>query len=109
MAETDPDDQGDDCEQCGLCCRIFGNSITPTVMNLYSWIEQGRKDILRHFSAVKEDGTRVNCAALSPGGSRGCRSHRDEGSPDRGVSHGLPVFAEGTKRKVSLRYPPGEA
>jgi Fe-S-cluster containining protein len=23
-------------------------------------------DILRHFSAVKEDGTRVNCAALLP-------------------------------------------
>ena len=43
MTETDPDDHSDDCEQCGLCCRIFGNSITPTVMNLYSWIEQGRK------------------------------------------------------------------
>ena len=57
-------DQGDECEQCGLCCRIFGNSITPTVMNLYSWIEQGRADILRHFVASKEDGTTVNCTDL---------------------------------------------
>jgi len=56
----------DDCEQCGLCCRIFGNSITPTVMNLYSWIEQGRKDILRFFSAARDDGLRVNCADLLP-------------------------------------------
>ena len=68
MTDTgnDPDNQSDDCDQCGLCCRIFGNSITPTVMNLYSWIEQGRTDILRHFSAAKEDGTRVNCADLIP-------------------------------------------
>jgi len=61
---NEPESQSDDCDQCGLCCRIFGNSITPTVMNLYCWIEQGRTDILRYFSAAKEDGVWVNCAVL---------------------------------------------
>jgi Fe-S-cluster containining protein len=56
----------DDCEQCGLCCRIFGNSITPTLMNLYSWIEQERKDILQYFSAARDDGSWVNCADILP-------------------------------------------
>ena len=64
---SDVPDEGreeDPCEQCGLCCRIFGTSITPTQENLYSWIEQGRTDILRHFSAFLEDGGRVNCCLL---------------------------------------------
>lgn len=61
-----PDSESCDCEQCGLCCRIFGSSITPTVMNLYSWIEQGRRDILMYFSAVRDNGVRVNCADLHP-------------------------------------------
>jgi len=66
---SDIPDEGreeDPCEQCGLCCRIFGNTITPTHTNLYSWIEQGRTDILRHFSAFLEDGNRVNCSDLRP-------------------------------------------
>jgi len=66
---SDNPDEGreeDPCEQCGLCCRIFGNTITPTHDNLYTWIEQGRRDILRHFSAFLEDGSRVNCSDLKP-------------------------------------------
>lgn len=53
------------CAQCGLCCKVFGDRITPTVMNLYSWMEQGRTDILRHFSACREDGTWINAADLA--------------------------------------------
>ncbi|MDP3395577.1 MAG: YkgJ family cysteine cluster protein [Methanoregula sp.] len=52
------------CEQCGLCCRIFGPNITPTPSNLYIWIEQGRTDILRWFVAFIEKSTPINCADL---------------------------------------------
>ena len=52
------------CEQCGLCCRIFGPGITPTPANVYLWIEQGRTDILRWFVAFREDGTAQGCAGL---------------------------------------------
>ena len=41
------------CEQCGLCCKIFGDSVTPTAENIFTWIEQKRPDILQYFSAVK--------------------------------------------------------
>jgi Fe-S-cluster containining protein len=60
-------DQTDLCEQCGLCCKVFGDKITPTVMNLYTWLEDGRTDILRYFSVCKEDGTWCKCTDLHPG------------------------------------------
>lgn len=63
---NEPDNQTEECKQCGLCCRIFGNSVTPTVLNLYSWLEQGRTDILRYFFAAEEDGVWINCADLIP-------------------------------------------
>ncbi len=56
--------EDDPCEQCGLCCRIFGPGITPTIANMYIWIEQGRSDILRWFVAFMENNTPVNCADL---------------------------------------------
>ncbi len=62
-------DQGerrDECNQCGLCCKVFGDRITPTAMNLYSWIEQGRIDILRHFSACLSNGRRIKGTDLAP-------------------------------------------
>jgi Fe-S-cluster containining protein len=52
------------CEQCGLCCRIFGPGITPTAPNVYVWIEQGRIDILRWFVAFMENGLMKPCAEL---------------------------------------------
>ena len=52
------------CEQCGLCCRIFGPGITPTVANVYTWIEQGRTDILRWYIAFMEKGDPVRCLNL---------------------------------------------
>jgi Fe-S-cluster containining protein len=55
------------CQQCGLCCKVFGDRITPTTMNVYSWMEQGRTDILVYFSAVLRSGARVNGADLAPG------------------------------------------
>jgi Fe-S-cluster containining protein len=55
------------CEQCGLCCRIFGPGIAPTAANVYVWIEQKRTDILRWFVAFKEDGTSTPCTTLSAG------------------------------------------
>jgi Fe-S-cluster containining protein len=62
MDVPDPDDEP--CEQCGLCCRIFGPGITPTAANVYTWIENGRTDILRWFAANRDDGSRVPCTAL---------------------------------------------
>lgn len=55
----------DDCLQCGLCCKIFGDRIAPTVENLYAWLEGGRHDILRFFMACREDGTWVPCTDLA--------------------------------------------
>ncbi len=56
----------DPCEQCGLCCRIFGPVIAPTVSNVYVWMEQERTDILRWFVAFMEKSTPVHCAFLKP-------------------------------------------
>ena len=53
------------CEQCGLCCRIFGPGITPTAANVYVWIEQGRTDILRWYIAFMDGGTQVPCTSLT--------------------------------------------
>jgi Fe-S-cluster containining protein len=52
------------CEQCGLCCRIFGPGISPTAANVYVWIVQGRNDILRWFVACMENGTTIPCTDL---------------------------------------------
>ncbi|MFA5332088.1 MAG: YkgJ family cysteine cluster protein [Methanoregula sp.] len=61
-----PIDDADPCEQCGLCCRIFGPGIAPTVQNIYVWMEQGRSDVLCWFMAFMEDRDPVNCADLRP-------------------------------------------
>lgn len=75
MTETPdpcPEDTGSEefadepCELCGLCCRVLGPGIAPTETDLLRWMENGRTDILRHFSAVLEDGRRVACSALVP-------------------------------------------
>jgi len=67
MDNMDNDDTEDEpCEQCGLCCRIFGPGITPTPANVYTWIEQGRADILRHFVAYREEGGPIPCTDLLP-------------------------------------------
>jgi len=47
------------CEQCGLCCRIFGPGITPTIANVYVWMEQERSDILSWFVAFQENGNQI--------------------------------------------------
>lgn len=62
MDEPQPDDEP--CEQCGLCCRIFGPGIAPTPANVYIWIEQGRSDILRWYVAFREHGDPVSCTSL---------------------------------------------
>jgi Fe-S-cluster containining protein len=61
----DPVTEDEPCEQCGLCCRIFGPGIAPTAANVYVWMEQGRTDILRWFVAFLENGSiPVNCTDL---------------------------------------------
>jgi Fe-S-cluster containining protein len=62
MDEPVPDDEP--CEQCGLCCRIFGPGIAPTAANVYLWMEQGRADILRWFVAFMENGAAIPCTGL---------------------------------------------
>ena len=52
------------CEQCGLCCRIFGPGIAPTPENVYAWIQEGRTDILSWFVAFMEDQPPVKCTRL---------------------------------------------
>ncbi|OPX66955.1 MAG: hypothetical protein A4E36_01780 [Methanoregulaceae archaeon PtaB.Bin009] len=57
----------DECLQCGLCCKIFGDRIQPTLENLFSWMEDGREDILSFFMACLEDGRWVRCTEIAPG------------------------------------------
>jgi len=64
MPEPEPEDEP--CDQCGLCCRIFGPGISPTPANVYLWMEQERTDILRWFVACMEDGTHRPCGSLAP-------------------------------------------
>lgn len=59
------EEEEEPCEQCGLCCRIFGPGIAPTQANVYIWMEQDRTDILRWFVAFMENGTAVPCTSLS--------------------------------------------
>jgi len=55
------------CEQCGLCCRIFGPGIPPISANVYLWIGQGLTDILCWVVVFMEDGRTVHCPGLSFG------------------------------------------
>ncbi|MCQ8894660.1 MAG: YkgJ family cysteine cluster protein [Methanolinea sp.] len=64
--EEKPGRQEDLCLQCGLCCKVFGDRIYPTHENLYAWISNGRREILRHFSACRADGKWIQCTDLSP-------------------------------------------
>ncbi len=62
----DPVPEEEPCEQCGLCCRIFGPGIAPTAANVYTWMEQGRTDILRWFVAFVENGSiPVSCLDIA--------------------------------------------
>ena len=61
-----PVTEDEPCEQCGICCRIFGPGIAPTPSNVYVWIDQGRSDILRWFVAIREDGSSSPCTDLRP-------------------------------------------
>ena len=63
MSEPLPEEEP--CEQCGLCCRIFGPGIAPTPANVYTWMEQERTDILRWFVAFMENGNAVLHKPLS--------------------------------------------
>ena len=55
-----------ECTQCGTCCKVFGDSISPTIENVYSWIINDMSDILVHFTACMSDGTSKNCKDLDP-------------------------------------------
>ncbi|HVP93710.1 MAG TPA: YkgJ family cysteine cluster protein [Methanoregulaceae archaeon] len=65
MPDTDSDSM--ECAQCGICCKVFGDSISPTIENVYHWIEHDRADILEHFSACKNDGSWTKCSELEMG------------------------------------------
>ena len=56
----------DGCLQCGLCCKVFGDRITPTAENLYSWMENGRTDILSFFRVRTAAGADIRADKLSP-------------------------------------------
>jgi Fe-S-cluster containining protein len=68
MPDYDSDDSDmAECSQCGVCCKIFGDSISPTLENVYHWIENDRSDILKHFSACFNNDTWINCSKLKAG------------------------------------------
>jgi len=66
MAVDDPEGYDEGCIQCGLCCKVFGDRITPTVENLYTWMENKRTDILKFFSLCVGEGRYINAATISP-------------------------------------------
>lgn len=60
------DESADPCMQCGLCCKIYGDRISPTPTDLYTWMVNGNTDVLRYFFGQMSDGRIINCAALEP-------------------------------------------
>lgn len=60
-----PAQEDEPCEQCGLCCRIFGPGIAPTAANVFLWMEEGRTDILRWFVAFVEGRPPIKCTDLA--------------------------------------------
>ena len=62
MTDKDPDTI--ECAQCGICCKIFGDSISPSIENIYRWKGNNRLDILEHFSACGSDGSWTRCSEL---------------------------------------------
>lgn len=60
------DNDDEVCVQCGRCCKIYGDRISPTITDLYLWMVNGKKEILRYFTAFYHDGTCKNCASLEP-------------------------------------------
>ena len=55
------------CVQCGLCCKVFGDRIAPTLTDLFRWLEDQQWEILSHFRALHEDGSWVVCRDLTIG------------------------------------------
>jgi Fe-S-cluster containining protein len=66
MAVESPEGYDEGCLQCGLCCKVFGDRITPTVINLYTWMEANRTDILKFFSVRTGKGVYTCAANLGP-------------------------------------------
>jgi len=56
----------DKCVQCGLCCKIYGDRISPTAMDLFTWMINGKTEVLRYFTGLLGDGRLINCASLEP-------------------------------------------
>ena len=97
------------CEQCGLCCRIFGPGIAPTPTNVYVWMEQGRTDILRWFVAFMENASiPVNCTDLNAEDLGNVVVFEMRDPEHRWVCHSLPVSRPGRKEAVPLRDPSGK-
>ena len=63
---TNGEEEYNGCEQCGLCCKVFGDRITPTAENVLSWMEEGREDILRFTYGCRTDDEWVCCVHLEP-------------------------------------------
>jgi Fe-S-cluster containining protein len=66
MVVENPEAYDEGCFQCGLCCKVFGDRITPTVMNLYTWMESKRTDILKFFSVCIGKGRYASASDISP-------------------------------------------
>ena len=103
-----PVPEDEPCEQCGLCCRIFGCGIAPTQANVFVWIEQGRTDILRWFVAIMENGPAIPCTDISPADLGSVVSFESAQSRERRFCHGVSLPAPRGTIAVSLRYPCGK-
>jgi Fe-S-cluster containining protein len=66
MTAADPEHDRGGCQQCGLCCKVFGDRITPTTINLYTWMVNQRTDILKFFSVRTSKGKVVPAVDFKP-------------------------------------------
>lgn len=53
------------CRQCGHCCERWGWGQKGTVGDILPWIEQVRKDILRHVTVYLENGRKTSGTAVA--------------------------------------------
>ena len=100
----DQDSETFECAQCGICCKIFGDSISPTIENVYHWLENDRFDILEHFSACLIDGSWKKCSGLQTSDLMDIVSIEATGSRYRLQGKLVPVFEKSFTGTLYLLY-----
>ncbi len=85
-----------DCVQCGRCCEKWGWGQKGVIEDLVPWIQENRKDILKHVSVTLKDRKRRNGRDISKNDLAGIIRIDYWVSPDGRALTLLSVLSEGS-------------